>query len=111
MTVGDRIKQKRCELELSQSDLAKRANYSDKTRISKIENSGDDISMKQIKRIAEALNVSTAYLLGWEDSKIEIDVEPTPDVKRALELYKKYAKASPDIQSAIETLLRSVRQG
>lgn len=67
MTIADRIRNKRNELNLSQSDLAVRANYCDKTRISKIENSGNDISMKQVKRIAAALGVSTAYLMGWEE--------------------------------------------
>lgn len=65
MTVGDRIREIRVSLEISQTELAKRAGYSDKTRISKIENSGNEISMKQVKRIAKALNVDSAFLMGW----------------------------------------------
>lgn len=66
MTIADRIRSARNELQLSQTELAGRAGYCDKTRISKIENAGNDISMKQIKRIAVALGVSTNYLMGWE---------------------------------------------
>ncbi len=65
MTVGERIKQKRIELELSQTELAKRAGYCDKTVISKFENAGDKISMKQIERLAKALNTTSKYLMGW----------------------------------------------
>lgn len=65
MTIADRIRNIRNELQLSQTELAKRAGYSDKTRISKIENSGNEISMKQVKRIASALGVPMESLMGW----------------------------------------------
>lgn len=65
MTIADRIRNIRNELQLSQTELAERANYCDKTRISKIENSGNDISMKQVKRIASALGVPMESLMGW----------------------------------------------
>ena len=39
MTVADRIREKRLEMELSQDELAKRLGYRDKTSISKIEKS------------------------------------------------------------------------
>jgi transcriptional regulator with XRE-family HTH domain len=67
MTVADRIKDKRIEMGLSQSDLAKRAGYCDKTAISKIENAGNNITMKQVRRIAEALNTTDTYLMGWDE--------------------------------------------
>lgn len=69
MTIADRIKAKRIEKDLSQTDLALRAGYNNKTAISKLEHAGDDISMKQIRRVATALDVSPAYLMGWEDDK------------------------------------------
>lgn len=69
MTIADRIRIKRTELDYSQTQLALKAGYSDKTAISKFENAGDDITMKQVKRIAKALGVSTAYLMGWEETK------------------------------------------
>ena len=108
MTVADRIRNKRCELQLSQEELAKRANYSDKTRISKIENSGDDISMKQIKRIAEALGVSSAFLMGWEND-IELEpVDPKAEmIKRAKALDDMYTSATPEVQNAVDLLLKS----
>ena len=65
MTIADRIRSRREELLLSQTALAKRAGYSDKTAISKIEHSGDNVTMKQVKRVAKALDVTSAFLMGW----------------------------------------------
>lgn len=117
MTVGERIRDIRTEKDLSQSDLAKLAGYYDKTVISKFEHAGNDISMKQVRRIAEALNVSPAYLMGWETPgdimMIGGNARSLPvfaegeDIEKAVELYKAYSNASPDVQSAIEILLKS----
>ena len=72
MTIGERISNKRIELGYSQEDLAKKCGWSSRSSISKIESSGDKISLKKIELVAKALNVSTAYLMGWEDS-MELD--------------------------------------
>ena len=66
MTVADRIREKRKELNLTQTEFAKKIGYSDKTSVSKIENSGDDISMKKIRKIADALNIPPEYFMGWD---------------------------------------------
>ena len=102
MTIGDRIRNKRIELQLSQSDLAVRANYSDKTRISKIENSGNDISMKQVRRLADALGVSSAYLMGWEDSSVDNFVLQD----KASELFSIYEGLSPEKKASFEAYLK-----
>ena len=109
MTVGDRIKQKRIENEYSQSDLARLANFNDKTAISKIEHAGDDISLKNVRRIAKALNISPAYLMGWEesyDSVIDNYTEAEDEKFQMESLYYAYVNAAPEIQHAIETLLK-----
>lgn len=86
MTIGDRIRIKRTELNLSQAELAIIAGYSDKTAISKLEHAGDDISMKQIKRVAKALGTTSSVLLGWDD-----DATPTiEEEERALQIRKLY---------------------
>lgn len=114
MTIADRIREKRLELSLSQTDLAKRAGYSDKTTISKFEHMGNDITMKQVKRVAEALGVSSAYLMGWDnDNNVTIDVEDDANKlvrARALLMYEKYLSADEDIKKVVETLLKLHQQ-
>lgn len=115
LTVGERIKNRRIELGLSQEELAKRAKYAGKPAISKFENAGNDITMKQVYRLATALETTPAYLMGWESSvapekKPEPAEEPNIELMRkALELYNQYANASPDIRNAVELLLTTPR--
>lgn len=110
MTVGERIKEKRIELGWSQQELAKRAGYSDKTAISKIEHAGNDITLKQIKRIAKSMNVDPSEFMGWD---IVIDIEQRGDREKevlteyAKRLYEHYQKASPEIQKAVDLLLKA----
>lgn len=107
MTIADRIRQKRTELNMSQSELAQRANYYDKTSISKIEHSGNDISMKQVKRVAKALGVSMEFLMGWENEVIQPALDPESEfLSRAKLYYEAYLNSSPEIQSAIDSLTK-----
>lgn len=66
MTVADRIKARREELNMTQEELALSLGLKGKSSVCKIESSGDNISTKSIKKYAKALNVSIAYLMGWE---------------------------------------------
>lgn len=133
MTIGERIRIKRNELELSQTELAERAGYSDKTAISKLEHAGDDISMKQIKRVAKALGTTSSVLLGWKDGdaptieeeeralKIRklykyvpyqvlengsLESDDIEEVAEAIEKFKQYKSLPPAIQSTIDVLLK-----
>lgn len=72
MTVADRIRIEREKLNLSQDELARKLGNKDKSTICKIEKSGNNITMKNIKRIADALGVSAQYLLGWEENSEEL---------------------------------------
>lgn len=67
MTVADRIKQRREELGLTQEDLTLMIGRKDKTTISKIERSGDKVSLKNLEKIAKALRTTVTYLMGFED--------------------------------------------
>lgn len=81
MTIADRIRNKRLELGWNQEDLAKRMGYKDKTSVSKLESSGDNISLKKISRAAEALNADVAEFLGVYER------ETVPDhIKRYIQI-------------------------
>ena len=66
MEFSKKVKARRIELGLSQEELAKRMGYSSRTSINKIEN-GRPVSQKIISRLADALDVTVAYLMGWEE--------------------------------------------
>ena len=63
MTIGERIKQRREELNLTQEELAKKAGYKGKAAISRIETSTRKVSSDIILRLAPALGISPAKLL------------------------------------------------
>lgn len=88
MTVGERIKQRREELGLTQMQLAYKMGYNTRSSISRTEQAGDDIGTNRIVKFAEALNVSPAYLMGWEDDS-GVDFTVTDDEKLIIESYRK----------------------
>lgn len=67
MTVADRIKIKREAANLSQEQLAEKMGLSSKTSITRIEKSGNNVSLKNIERIAKILGCNIEYLMGFEE--------------------------------------------
>ncbi len=67
MTIGERIKQKREELNLSQDELAKRLGYKSRSSINKIELNQRNLTQSKIKAIADALETTPAYIMGWDE--------------------------------------------
>lgn len=65
-TLGERVKKERIKLGMTQDELAKKAGYSSRTSINKIEN-GRPASLKVVHKLAGALNVSEWYLLGSQE--------------------------------------------
>lgn len=133
MTIADRIRIRREQLNLTQEELAVKCGYAGKSSISKIEKSGDDITLKKIQRVASVLGVSHRYLMGWEDDDLlnvsdrsdflnsftheeenilrkirELEkYYSIPEIERALDFIALYQKAIPEIQMAIDGLLKS----
>lgn len=66
MKIGTRVKNRRLELDMTQDELAQRLGYSDKSSISRIEKSSK-LTLNRVQLLADALNVSPSYLMGWED--------------------------------------------
>ena len=64
MTVGERIKQRRLELGLSQDELAKKVGYKSRSSINKIETGAQQLRQSKIKAVADALDTTVNYILG-----------------------------------------------
>lgn len=71
MNIGARIKKRREELNMSQEELAKLANYKSRSSINKIERDGRGLPQEKIEAIAKALGVTPSYLMGWEEENEE----------------------------------------
>lgn len=68
-TTHERIKDLRIKRGMSQDELAERAGYkSGRAMICQIEAGKVNLPLDKLKAIAEALDVTSAYLAGYEDS-------------------------------------------
>lgn len=67
MTTGERIKQRRIELGLTQTELADLMGLTNKTTICKVEKGGWEPSYKLLKRYAAALHTTPDDLMGYEE--------------------------------------------
>lgn len=66
--IGERIKNRRIELGLSQGELAKILGYKSRSTINKIEKGINDITQSKVVAFARALNTTVSYLMGWDDT-------------------------------------------
>ena len=88
MEIGDRIRERRTALGLTQRELAQRLGLTSKAAISTVENNKEDMTTERIRKYAAALNTTPQYLMGWVDrpdrpqEQIVIDVTPTIDIMR-----------------------------
>lgn len=106
MTIYERIRMLRELAGLSQTELAKRCGYSEKSMISRIEAGRIDLPLSKLEAIAKALGVNPAYLAGYDPEQRPRDL--------ALELNDLIEKASqldPEdrarIAERIDTLLEA----
>lgn len=65
MTIGERIRQRREELNMTQDDLAKKLGYISRSSINKIELGHNNLKQSKIVQIAHALDTTPAYIMGW----------------------------------------------
>lgn len=70
--IGEKIKEKREKMNLSQEQLAEKLGYKSKTSIHKVEQGMTDLPQSKIVEFAKALNTTPAYLMGWTDEKNEV---------------------------------------
>lgn len=68
MNIGDRIKNRRLELNMTQDELAKKLGYKTRGSVTKIECGYQNLTQPKIVAMAKALDTTPAYLMGWEDN-------------------------------------------
>lgn len=68
--IGQRIKQVREALGMTQAELARRMGYSARSTINRIENGSQAFPMKKLDKFAQVLDVTPAYLIGFTEADI-----------------------------------------
>lgn len=94
--IGQRIKQVREALGMTQAELARRMGYSARSTINRIENGSQAFPMKKLDKFAQVLDVTPAYLIG-------LTPEDIPDgVNKELFINYVHDSKNPDFLAAIE---------
>lgn len=94
--VGRRIKDRRIELGWTLGELAVKVGYSDNSTLSRVENGKTDMPLKKLDKIAQVLDVTPAYLIGFTEEDI-------PDgLNKKLYLNYIHDSNNPDFLAAIE---------
>ena len=113
MTIGERIKQRRLELNMSQDELAHKMGYTTRNAVYQFEQK-DNMKLSIVEKFAKALDCSESYLMGWEETR---NPEFAPDnavtlarVAKDLDLMdalKVYLSLPDDKKKYIITLIKS----
>lgn len=114
MNIGERIKQSRESLGITQQELADRMGYKSKATINKVELGINDITQTNIKKYSEVLGVSISYLMGWEDEERKYDYVDTDLIasiitsKSDMEFVKTYGKLNPENKSKVNDIAKAL---
>ena len=97
MEIGERIRQRRLELNMSQDELAKKVGYKSRSSINKIEGDGRGLPQTKIVSFAKALETTPSYLMGWTDESSKLPAYPNihPVTKRTLPVLGEVACGEP----------------
>ena len=77
MKIGEKIKQRRIELDWSLRELSNRMGYANHSTVARIESGVVDIPQSKIVKFAEVLNVPVAYLMAWDEEAEAKKEQPT----------------------------------
>lgn len=90
-SMGERIKNRRKELGLSQEELAEKLGYKSKTSISKIEQDITDLPLSKVAKFAEILKTTPGYILGADETDAQIQMLPIRERLQLEELMQQNA--------------------
>lgn len=109
-SIGDRIRKQRESLCMTQEELAHKLGYKSRSSVNKVENSRE-LSNKKVLQYASALNISPAYLMGWEEgSEKAIDNSHDKKIKLLIETTKNYNEKSMERLLAYAEKLKELQE-
>ena len=95
------IKRRRQQLGMTQSELAKKLGYADKSMIAKIEKGNVDLSQSKIVAFAHALEISAGDLMGDTQEEKSTDEPELIVINRAMK------KMTPDQKRKMMNILKA----
>ena len=97
--VGERIRQRREELNMTQEELAKKVGYTSRSSVAKVEANANGMLQSKLILFANALQTTPAYLLGWEETPAQMKNDAITDIILRL-------RTDDNLLSLIEDLIK-----
>lgn len=111
MKIGDRIKNRREELDMSQEDLALKLGYKSRSSINKIEKDASGLPQSKIVDIAKALHTTPAYIMGWEESQNDQPLhKPVSEEDLKIALFGGEGEVTDDMWEEVKRFAEFVKQ-
>lgn len=111
LSIGDRIRIRREQLNISQDELAKALGYKTRSSITKIERDASKLPQDKIYTIALALDTTPAYIMGWEEEKPTGETADEPFANLSEEVRKflvVFEKLNPDQKEQLYRLALTI---
>lgn len=114
MTIGERIKARRDELGMSQEELAHKIGYKSKTSINKIELGIQELRQSKIKQIADALQTTPAYIMGWKETEEDQQLKSVVNCSKkchgsdAYDVVSLYLTLDESDKNVVKTMIESL---
>lgn len=112
MSIGERIKARRIEMGLTQSELAKKLGYTDRASVSRVESGQIDLPQSRIVKFAEALRVSPSYIMGWDQEPEDLGALAAEVLRDPvlLQLVQEFRTLDAADRLTVSTLVSSLAQ-
>lgn len=113
MTIGQRIKQRREELQMSQEELAHMVGYKSRSSINKIELDIQQLTQRKIKVMAKALKTTENFILGV-DEEMQKQEQELCDLfsmcygKESYAVVQKFLRLDQNDKTAVGTMIDSL---
>lgn len=104
MDIGGRIRYRREQLGITQEELAEMIGYKSKTSINKIELGVQNLKQSKIKAIADALQTTPGYIMGWEGLDEREKYRKAVEARRIETYMEKFSRLSSKNQETIEMM-------
>lgn len=107
--VGQRIKLRREQLNMTQEELAQKVGYTSRSSVAKVESNANGMVQSKLLLFANALKTTPAYLLGWEESNdTQIKEDAVADIFVRLRNDDMFFKATEKLYALNEKQLEAV---
>lgn len=109
MTVNERIKERRLELGMTLEQVAEKIGVKRPT-IFRYESGAINIKLSTIRKLAEALQTTPEYLMGWQEGHEPKEAEPSKEEldPKVLMLARGMSKLSEDKKDLLLQLVQSM---